>query len=120
MQAAREVAVLAELLPGHLAHARHDPHAQGDVDRVGHLHADAGQGRTGRSHDERDNVQGPAVHAPVEQPAEQVVSLPGRHPVVGSAGEVFAVRADVRAVLGARHVVGVAAVQVTAGQLVLV
>ncbi len=57
---------------------------------------------------------------PVEELAQLGVGLLGVHPVVGRPGVRLVGRADEREVLDARHVVGVGAVQVAAGPLLLV
>ena len=57
---------------------------------------------------------------PVEPSAQLGVGLGGLHPVVGRAGVVLCRRADEGELLGARDVVGIRAMQVAAGALLLV
>ena len=49
------------------ADARHDPHVDDDVRRVGQLHADLRHRRADRPHAERQHVHRAAAHAAVEQ-----------------------------------------------------
>ena len=56
VQAAIEIVAVAELLVGDLAHARHDAHAQHDVDGIGQFDADLGERRTGRPHEIRNDI----------------------------------------------------------------
>ena len=121
VQAARELVVVAELLPGDVAHARHDAHADRDVERIGELHADLRQRRADRAHDERHDVHRPPAHAAVEQrrAAWRTPALGSIQLLVGPAMS-SAGRADEGEVLAAGDVVGIGAVQVAAGQLLLV
>ena len=96
-------------------HARHDPHADGDVGRVGEFDADVGERRAERPHAERDHVHRPPAHAAVEQAAQRRLHLPRRDPIVGRARVSLAQATDERTVLDARDVAGVGAGQETAG-----
>ena len=120
VQAAVEVVRVAEHVERDATHAGHDPHVEHDVDAVGQLDADLRHLRAGRSHDVRHDVHRAALHRAVEELAELGVGLAGRHPVVGGAGLVLCRRADERELLDARDVVRVRAVQVAAGELLLV
>ena len=121
VQAASEIfLVLGQLVPGGRAHARHDAHVDGHVDRIGDLDADAGQRRTDGPHDERQHVHGSALHRSGEVGAQLGVGLPRFFPVVGRPGQDLVGRADERRFFGAGDVMNLAAVEVAAGQLVLV
>ena len=111
---------VAELVPRDLAHARHDAHAQHDVDRVGHLDADLGQRRAGRPHEVGHDVHRAALHRAAAEAVKFLVHRGGRHPVVGRPGGVRRARADEGAFLDARDVVRVGAMIIAAGQLFLV
>ena len=93
--------VLVDLLEDRQADARHDPHVDDDVGRVGQLHADLRHRRADRPHAERQHVHRPAAHAAVEQLLQLAAHLERVHPVVGRAGGVLRQRADEGAVLDA-------------------
>ncbi len=100
---------VAELVEHRLAHARHDPHVDDDVGRVGDLDADLAERRVERPHGERDHVHRAPRHAAVEERAQRLAHLLRLRPVVGGTGVVLASRADERAVLDAGHVARVRA-----------
>ena len=89
------------------ADPRHDPHGRDDVLGVGDLHAEH-RLRGGRgAHAERDDVHGPAAHAPAVQLGHHRLHLRRLAPVVGDAGVGLQQRADEGALLDPRDVVGV-------------
>ena len=107
MDAGYEMPASAQDLPHRFRHARHDVHADHHVRRVGQLDADMRDVRAERPHRERNHIQGPAAHAAVEELAQRRAHLPWIDPVVGGARIFLSLRADERAVFGARHVVGI-------------
>ena len=111
---------VGELSPGDFAHTGHDSHADGDVDGVGNLHADAGQGRANGAHDEGNDIHRAAGHAAIEEAAELGIGGLGFHPIVGGSGPVLAGGADERELFAAGDIVGVAAMEVAVGELLLV
>ncbi len=119
VQAAHEVAV-AERVEHGAPHARHDPHADGDVGRVGELHADVGDRGADRAHAERDHVERAAAHRPAVERGQRLLHLARRHPVVGGAGVVLLRAADEGAILDARDVARVGAAEVRVRPLLLV
>ena len=104
VQARHQLAV-AEHVEGALAHAGHDPHAHGDVGRVGELHADVGDGRAERAHGERHHVQRAALHgARVEPGHARRASPPGARQLLVGPASSSSLGADERAVLDAGDV----------------
>ena len=81
----------------------------GDVGRVGELHADVRDRRTERAHRERDDVERAAAHRAGVETQHLGAHLGRVAPVVGGAGVVFALAADEGAVLDAGDVAGIAA-----------
>jgi hypothetical protein len=120
VEAAIEVGRVAEHPEGARPHARHDPHVQDDVDAVGQLDAHLRLRRADRPHDVGDDVHRPPLHRPVVELAELPVRLVRRHPVVVRPGLFLRLRADEGEVLHARDVGRVGAVEVAAGELLLV
>ncbi len=100
--------------------ARHDPHVDDDVGRVGQLHADLRHRRADRAHAERQHVHRAARHAAAEEFLQLAAHLVGVHPVVGRPGVVLRERADERALLDAGHVAGVRSGVVAAGPEIVV
>ena len=98
VQAGHPVAV-AQDVEGLLPHAGHDPHADGDVGRVGQLHADVGDGRPERAHREGHDVEGAALHGARVELGHVGAHLVRGAPVVGGSGVFGIVGADERAVL---------------------
>ena len=107
MHARHELAVISERLQRGLPHPGHDPHRARDVRRVGQLHADVGLIRPDRAHRERHHVHRAAQHRAVEQLGQRPAHLLGLAPVVRRAGIGLVLRADERAILDPRDVVGV-------------
>ena len=112
VQAPDEVVAVAHVLQRHRSHARHDVHAGHHVGAVGDHHPDAAHRRAGGPHEVGDHPHRAAAHAAAEQPLEPLLALRGSHPVVGGPGLLARWRADEGELLGARHVGGVAAMQV--------
>ena len=79
----------------------------GDVRRVGDLHAEHRVLGLEVAHHERDDVHRPALHAARVELAHDGLHLARVHPVVGGPAVLLVDRADVGAVLDARHVGGV-------------
>ena len=99
---------ISSILREHVgAHAGHHAHRDGDVRRVGELHAEHRLLGVEVTHDEGDDVHRAALHAAGVEPAHDVLHLVGVHPVVGGPAVLLVDRADVGAVLDARHVGGV-------------
>ena len=111
-----EVLGAAELLECGLAHARHDPHARDHVRAVGDLDAHLAEGRAERAHHVGHHVERAALHRALEQREHALARLLGRHPVVRGPGVRARAAGDEREVLRARHVRGVAAVEMRAGR----
>ena len=78
-----------------------------DVRRVGDLHAEHRVLGLEVAHHERDDVHRPALHAARVELAHDGLHLVRVHPVVGGPAVLLVDRADVGAVLDARHVGGV-------------
>jgi hypothetical protein len=115
VQALHVVVGGAQPVERRLSHARHDPHVDDDVGAVGDLHADLAVGRGDRPHDVRHHVHGAVLHGALEQRADLLLRVGGRHPVVVGAGVFLLAGAHEGEVLGARDVGRIAAVQVAAG-----
>ncbi len=120
MQAAIEILALPQVFEGNPAHARHDPHAQHHVKRVGQFQADFCQGGTGRSHQIRNHIEGVSAHASGAEGMELAVHLPGRGPMIGRTGVLLGGSAYKSAILTAGHVVRFGTVIITARQFLLV
>ena len=120
VEALDEVAVRAELIIAGKPDARHDGHVEDDVDGVGHLDADLGEGGADDAHRIGDDVHRPALHLAAGDVGAHLVCVGGRHPVVGGACVLLVAAADERAVLDAGDVVLRGAVIVAAGEFLLV
>src|ERR1700757_2606500 len=105
MEAAVEISAVSKLRVSDLPHARHDPHAEDDIDGVGQFEADLRQRRTGRAHEIWDNVHGAPMHAAARETVKFLVHFAGWRPIVGGAGLLLRLRADVSALLDAGDVV---------------
>jgi hypothetical protein len=86
------------------------------------FNTDVGNVRTQWAHGKRHHIHGAAFHAAVKQgffpilaALQQGAHLGGGHPVVGGAGVLFFLAADVGAVFHAGHVAGVGAGQEAVG-----
>ena len=116
----KSASLVAELIERDLAHARHDPHVQHDVDRVGDLEADLGQRRTGRAHEVRHDVHRAPAHRAFEQAVQLRIHLRRLGPVVRRPGFLLRRRADEGALLDARDVVRIRAMEIAARKFLLV
>jgi hypothetical protein len=87
-----------------LTHPRHDLHGDGDVGRVGDLHAELRYGRADRPHGEREHVHRPAAHGAGQERSQGRAHLRRVGPVVRRPGVVRLLAADEGAVLDPRHV----------------
>ncbi len=120
VQAFGELALGAQRIHHLGAHAGHDAHVEHDIDAVGQLDADLGEGRANRAHGERHHVHGAALHGAREVATRFAVGLAWAHPVVGWPGVTLKAGADVREVFSAGHIVGRRPVKVAARQRFLV
>ena len=122
VEALDEIAVRAELVEAHLAHAGHDHHVQNDVDGVGDFDADLRERRTDDAHGVGNDVHGLALHLALGDAVSEVIRLFGIHPLDDGMGHgvLFVAAADERSVLHAGNVVGFGAVQVAVGEFFLV
>ena len=114
---ARHELPVAEHLESRSAGPGHDAHAQGDVGRVGDLHADVGERRAERAHAEGHHVHRPAPHRAREQLPEAGPHLRRVLPVVGRPGVGLAFGAHEGPVLDAGDVARVGCRPVRAGAL---
>ncbi len=112
VQAGHERPIRADDVIDGLAHAGHGAHIDHHIGGVGDLDADVRDGRAERPHAERDDIHGPATHGALEQAGERFLHLGRRFPVVGRAGVLLPVGADVGAVLDAGNVGGIGAGEV--------
>ena len=109
VQAGTKSPSVAEHVERGAAHARHDPHVDDDVGRVGELDADLRDRRAERAHAERDHVHRAAAHRSRRTArAASPASRPGA-PSCWSARRLLRLRADEGAVLDARDVAGIGA-----------
>ena len=83
MHARDEFAVVAEDIEHLGADAGHHFHVDHDIRGIGDFNADLGDVGADRTHRERDNVHGTALHAAVVQPEHGLLQLFGVNPVVG-------------------------------------
>ena len=120
MEAAIEIIALAKMFPGDTAHAGHHAHRERDIDGIGEFHADLGERRAGRSHQVRHDIHGAPAHRAVAHGAEAGIHFARSLPVVRRSRLVARGCADEGALLDARDVVGIGAMQVAAGKFLLV
>ena len=103
-----------------VADAGHDEHVEHDVDGVGKLDAVLCEVGTNDTHGVGDNVHGSALHGAAVDLFQSLVALGGFDPVVDVAGFFFCGGADEGSALNARDIVDGGAVQVAAGQKLLI
>ena len=120
VQAAHPVVAVTQSFEHILAHAGHDRHVQHDVDGVGQLNAVFGKGRADRTHGIGDDVHRAALVAAAGDVVQHLVRFRRGLPVVGGTGVLFLFGADEGAALHTGNVVDGGAVQIAAGQLLLV
>ena len=106
MRSGNEVAVLADDVERCLAHTSHDAHVDHDVGRVGDFDAELRDARTQRAHRERNDIHRATTHRAREQTVQRAAHLCGISPVVGRAGILGILRADVGAILDASDIAG--------------
>ncbi|SLC66055.1 Uncharacterised protein [Mycobacteroides abscessus subsp. massiliense] len=95
MQSLDEESVVAQLLQRGGAHTRHHPHRGNHVFRVGDLHAELGVVGPEGAHAERHHPHGASAHAAAVQLGHGRAHLGRVYPVVGGAGILFTLGADV-------------------------
>ena len=120
VQSLDKTGIVAERIAHGLADTGHDIHIQHHIDRVGQLEAILGKRRADDRHGVGDDVHRATLVGAVCQRVHALVHLLGVHPVVGRACVLLALTADEGAVLDARDVVGVGAVEIAARKLVRV
>ena len=103
-----------------LADAGHDVHVEHDVNGVGQFKAVFGERRADDGHGVRNDVHRAALVGAVGESVHLLVHFLGVHPVVGGTGVLLALTADEGAVLDAGDIVRVGAVEIAAGELILV
>ncbi len=102
-----EETILAQHVQHRAAHAGHDAHIDHNIRAVGDFNADLGDGRTQRTHAERNNVHSATAHATVEQAVQRGAHFRWRCPVVGRASIFLVDRANKSAVFNPADVGGV-------------
>ena len=112
MQSGDKLVRSSQPVHGYFAHTRHDPHARHHVWAVRDFHADFADRRAHWSHHIRHYIHCSAAHCSVQQRAHLMLRSVRVHPVVRGSGFVLLGRADERQVLGPRHVIWAAAMQV--------
>ena len=117
---AHPVVRVAQYIQNSLAHSGHDVHVQHNVDRIGDLDTDLGEGRTNGTHGIGNDIHGSALVSTGSDVIEHFISLRGLHPMVGGAGVLFFSGADQSSVLHTGHVVLCGSVQIAVGQQLLV
>ena len=120
VQALHPVFAVAQNIQHSLAHAGHDGHVQHNVDGVGDLQADLSQGGPDGTHGVGDHIHGAALVAAAGNVEQHLIGALGLHPVVGGACVLFLAGADKSPAFHTGNVVHGGAVQVAAGQLLLV
>ncbi len=120
MQAFDEGLVFLDAFERRLADPSHQVHVCDDIGAVGDLDAAARVRRVDRTHAIRNHVHRPAAHGAGETLGHLGLRLGGREPVVVRARIDPVVRADERQMLDAGDVLGIGAVQVATGIVLLV
>ena len=122
VEALDEIAVLAQLVQAHLAHAGHDLHVQDDVDGVGHFDADAGEGGADHAHRIGNDVHRSALHFAAGDIRRHLICLFGIHPLDDGMRHrvLFPAAADKGPVLHAGDVVLRRPVQIAVGKQLFV
>ena len=115
-----EVSRVTQLVQDGLAHTGHDGHVQDNIDGIGQLDAVLGERRAHRTHAVGNHVHGTALHGAGADAVQHGVHFHGVHPVVGGACVFLLLAADEGAALHTGHIAGVRAVEIAAGQLLLV
>lgn len=120
VQTADEIVAFTESVEHLLPHSGHDCHVEHDIDAVGELDADLGEGRADRAHGIGNDIHGPALHRTLVDALEQFVRLVLLHPVVGGTCVLFLFGADEGTAFDARDIVDRRAVQIAPGEELLV
>ena len=120
MQPAVEMFAVLQLGVGDIAHARHDAHAERDVNGVGEFDSHFRHWRTRRAHQVGHDVHRAAAHPAGTQGAQLVIHLGRMRPVVRRSRFFAAGCANESRLFGTRDVIRVRAMQITAGKLFLV
>ena len=120
VQSLDKTGIVAERVAHGLADTGHDRHIQNDVDGVRQLKAVLGKRRADDGHGVRNDIHRAALVSAVGESVHLLVHFLGVHPVVGGTGVLLALTADEGAVLDAGDIVRVGAVEIAAGELVLV
>jgi hypothetical protein len=84
------------------------------------LNADFAERRTRRPHEERNHVQRPFMHGAGKYLRQAIIGFRRRHPIIVGTRLFLLLGANKSQILGARHIVERAAVQITARQLFFV
>ena len=120
MQPAIEMLAVLEFFVGDVTHARHDAHAQHHVNRIRQFNPHLRERRSRWPHQIRHHIHRSPAHRSRAQRPQPVIHLRGRRPIV-CRPRLFTPRcADVSRLFRARHVVGIRAMQITTGQLLLI
>ena len=120
MKSAHEIVACAKLVENPLTYSCHNSHIEHDVNGIRKLDADFGEGRTDRAHRIRNNVHRPSLHSALVNLLEHSICFVLLHPVIGGTCGLLLFRTDKRTSLYASHVVGERAVQIAAGQQLLI
>ena len=120
VQALDKARIVAERVAHGLSDAGHDVHVEHNVNGVCQFKAVFGKRRADDGHGVGDDVHGAALVGAVGEGIHLFVHFLRLHPMVRGACVLFLFAADEGAVLHARHVVGVGAVQIAARQLIRV
>ena len=120
MQTADEIGGISDAVEYFVADAGHNRHVEHDIDGVGQLNAVLCKGRADNAHGIGNGVHGAALHGAVVQLIEFFVHLRRVNPVVGGAGILLLFGADEGTALHPGDIAGIGAVQIAAGQLLLV
>lgn len=118
VEALDEIAVFAQLVEAHRADSGHDFHVENDVNGVGDLDTDLGEGGSDHAHGIRNDVHGSALHFAAGDLLHHFVGLIGRHPFYDGMrhGVLFLSAANERSVLDASDVVFGRSVQIAVGK----
>ena len=112
--------IVAESLDRDRAHARHDSHAEHDVNRISDFKTDFGKRRITRSHDVGNDEHGPSAHRTFQKPMKFCISFPRLRPIISRAGFLFRRRANECELLDARDVVWVRTMQIGTRNVLIV
>ena len=114
------VRVVAEPLNRDFSHARHDPHAEDDINGIGNFEADLGKRRIRRSHDVGDDEHRATAHRAFQQAMKFCVSFCWLSPIICRSSLLFRRCADESELLDPRDVVRIRSMQIGTRDLFLV